>query len=239
MVIVHFQVCSAHFKMVTVHFKVVITHWNWLPSTSKCVPPTVKRSPSILKWSSSASNWSPSTLKWSVTRPCLFWLQVPPSLHYSKYQYERNTQLLHQLLNVTLFEDIFHSKASLKMFSNLKYQDLEVTTEHWPHAALNGRGISRHCVRWTAQLLTVYQLLDGISVRIMKALHKVNVPITDHVPITDGNAFEDIFHLKASLRIFSRVRVLPKITRGDPKVTGIGLRRGESVEKLIVRPGVC
>ena len=26
---------------------------------------------------------------------------------------------------------------------------------------------------------------------------------------------------------------------GDPKVTGIGLRRGERVGKLIVRPGVC
>ena len=29
------------------------------------------------------------------------------------------------------------------------------------------------------------------------------------------------------------------LTRGDPKVTGIGLRRGERVGKLIVRPGVC
>ena len=28
-------------------------------------------------------------------------------------------------------------------------------------------------------------------------------------------------------------------TRGDPKVTGIGLRRGERVGKLSVRPGVC
>ena len=32
--------------------------------------------------------------------------------------------------------------------------------------------------------------------------------------------------------------VMP-VTREGPKVTGIGLRRGERVGKLIVRPGVC
>ena len=38
---------------------------------------------------------------------------------------------------------------------------------------------------------------------------------------------------------FLNIRPLTAMYEGDPKVTGIGLRRGERVGKLIVRPGVC
>ena len=40
---------------------------------------------------------------------------------------------------------------------------------------------------------------------------------------------------KLARQVFARY----SSTRGDPKVTGIELRRGERVGKLIVRPGVC
>ena len=45
-------------------------------------------------------------------------------------------------------------------FSNLKYQSLALTTQHWPHATSE----------WSWYI---------------KALRKVNHPITDHVPVGD------------------------------------------------------
>ena len=96
MVTFYLKVVITHCKNVTTHFKVVAIHFNLLIFHFKLVTVYCKM----------------------ICDQALIILL--PSLDYFKSQHDSNAQLLtvYQLLTVTLFENIFHLKTSLKMFLN-------------------------------------------------------------------------------------------------------------------------
>ena len=90
MVIVYFKVITTHYKLATFHFTVVTIHFTVGIVHFKVVIFHFKM----------------------VSDQAL--IILPPSLDHFEFQYDRSAQLM----TITLFEDIFHLKASRKMFSH-------------------------------------------------------------------------------------------------------------------------